>query len=393
MKNETGTPPWSRPRNVREALSPGSSASWMCRAMPSSSARFRTGHGPAAGRYSDGMPSGTAGRRWRSTAAVPELPGVQVEVFAHPVGDEDGHRPGVLQEGDLFGDLRGDQNRNRSRDAGRCRRHERGHLRVAAEDAAHQAHELSRDSQPLAEHRPQGTVRVGQADRGGGSAHPTRPSAAAARSARPARSAPGSRLPPPPADHCGHRARRCARMTTCWSCTSTFGSGRVGSGTESVPQTSFEFATAGRVLVGAGRAAELAPTAARLGSRALICTGSDPHRHAELVATLTVPYATFGVRGEPTVEMARQAAAAARQHGADLVVGIGGGSVIDLAKSVAMLLANGGDPLDYLEGVGRGRVITQPAAPCVAVPTTAGTGAEVTANAVLAAPRDRLKAS
>jgi alcohol dehydrogenase class IV len=58
-----------------------------------------------------------------------------------------------------------------------------------------------------------------------------------------------------------------------------------------------------------------------------------------------------------------------------------------------MLLANGGDPLDYLEVVGSGRKITRPAAPCVAVPTTAGTGAEVTANAVLAVPGQHLKAS
>jgi alcohol dehydrogenase class IV len=58
-----------------------------------------------------------------------------------------------------------------------------------------------------------------------------------------------------------------------------------------------------------------------------------------------------------------------------------------------MLLGNGGDPLDYLEIIGAGRVITQPAVPCVAMPTTAGTGAEVTANAVLASPEHRLKAS
>jgi alcohol dehydrogenase class IV len=76
-----------------------------------------------------------------------------------------------------------------------------------------------------------------------------------------------------------------------------------------------------------------------------------------------------------------------------VVTAIGGGSVIDLGKTVAMLLGNGGDPLDYLEVVGSGRKITQPAVPCVAVPTTAGTGAEVTANAVLASPAHRLKAS
>jgi alcohol dehydrogenase class IV len=76
-----------------------------------------------------------------------------------------------------------------------------------------------------------------------------------------------------------------------------------------------------------------------------------------------------------------------------VVAAIGGGSVIDTGKAVAMLLGNGGDPLDYLEVVGSGRAITRPSIPCVAVPTTAGTGAEVTANAVLAVPSRQLKAS
>jgi alcohol dehydrogenase class IV len=155
----------------------------------------------------------------------------------------------------------------------------------------------------------------------------------------------------------------------------------------------FEFATAGRIIVGVGRAAELPGVLAGLGSRVLVCTGADPGRHAALVAGLGSPAAVFPVAAEPTVGLARAGVAAAREHGADVVVAIGGGSVIDTGKAVAMLLGNGGDPLDYLEVVGSGREITRPAVPCVAVPTTAGTGAEVTANAVLAAPEHRLKAS
>jgi len=155
----------------------------------------------------------------------------------------------------------------------------------------------------------------------------------------------------------------------------------------------FEFATAGRIMAGAGRAAELPAVLAGLGSRVLVCTGADRGRHAALLAGLGLPAAVFPVAAEPTVELARAGAAAAREHGADVVAAIGGGSVIDAAKAVAMLLGNGGDPLDYLEVVGSGRAITQPAAPCVAVPTTAGTGSEVTANAVLAAPAHGVKAS
>jgi alcohol dehydrogenase class IV len=155
----------------------------------------------------------------------------------------------------------------------------------------------------------------------------------------------------------------------------------------------FDFATAGRVLVGAGRATELPSVLSGLGSRVLVCTGKDPARHAVLVDALGMPTAVFPVAAEPTVELARAGVAAAREHGADVVVAIGGGSVIDTGKAVAALLGNGGDPLDYLEVIGSGRPITRAAAPCIAVPTTAGTGAEVTANAVLASPAHRVKAS
>ena len=155
----------------------------------------------------------------------------------------------------------------------------------------------------------------------------------------------------------------------------------------------FEFATAGRIVVGAGRAAELPGVLAGLGTRVLVCTGASPSRHEGLLAGLGMPAAVFGVPGEPTIELARAGLAVAREHRADVVAAIGGGSVIDTAKAVAMLLGNGGDPLDYLEVIGGGRKITQPAAPCVAVPTTAGTGAEATANAVLASPGHQLKAS
>jgi alcohol dehydrogenase class IV len=157
--------------------------------------------------------------------------------------------------------------------------------------------------------------------------------------------------------------------------------------------TGFEFATAPRIVVGAGRAAELPGLLAGLGSRVLVCTGANPARHAGLLGEVELPTAVFPVPGEPTIELARAGTAAAREHGADVVAAIGGGSVIDLGKAVAMLLGNGGDPLDYLEVVGSGRKITQPAVPCVAVPTTAGTGSEVTANAVLASPEHGLKAS
>jgi alcohol dehydrogenase class IV len=155
----------------------------------------------------------------------------------------------------------------------------------------------------------------------------------------------------------------------------------------------FEFATASRIAFGAGRAAELPAVVSGLGSRVLVCTGGSPGRHDRLlaglgVAGLGVAATVFPVRGEPTVELVRAGVASARGHGADVVAAIGGGAVIDAAKAIAMLLANGGDPLDYLEVIGAGKKIARPSVPLVAVPTTAGTGAEVTANAVLTSAGD-----
>jgi alcohol dehydrogenase class IV len=160
-----------------------------------------------------------------------------------------------------------------------------------------------------------------------------------------------------------------------------------------VSSVEFEFATASRVVFGSGRARELAVISRQLGSRAVVFTGAHPERHLELLAVLALPYSTFALGGEPTVATARSAAAFAREHGADLVVAVGGGSVIDLAKAVAMLVGNGGDPLDYLEVIGEGRSIAHPSLPCIALPTTAGTGSEVTSNAVLASPEHSVKAS
>jgi alcohol dehydrogenase class IV len=156
---------------------------------------------------------------------------------------------------------------------------------------------------------------------------------------------------------------------------------------------SFGFATAASILFGAGRAAELPDLVGRLGTRPFVCTGTSPDRHAELLERLPSPHQVYQQAGEPTVDDARNATAAARAHDADVVVAVGGGSVLDLGKAVAALLGNGTDPLDHLEIVGRGQPINRPSVPFVAVPTTAGTGAEVTANAVLAAPEAGLKAS
>jgi alcohol dehydrogenase class IV len=158
----------------------------------------------------------------------------------------------------------------------------------------------------------------------------------------------------------------------------------------------FEFATATRIVFGPGVLAEIGEIVAGLGSRALLVTGRTPERAEaarERLGAAGVASAAFSVMGEPTVGDVRRGADVARSEGADFVVACGGGSAIDAGKAIAALLGNGGDPLSYLEVVGRGQPLTKPSLPFIAIPTTAGTGSEVTRNAVLASTEHRVKVS
>ncbi|MBI4675406.1 MAG: iron-containing alcohol dehydrogenase [Chloroflexi bacterium] len=157
----------------------------------------------------------------------------------------------------------------------------------------------------------------------------------------------------------------------------------------------FEFATATRIVWGAGKRVEITPAAAAFGKRALVVTrGSDNATWlVEALRAQNVETRTLPAHGEPTVESIGSGVNAARAFDAQVVIAVGGGSVIDTGKAIAMLLTNGGEPLDYLEVVGRGQPVSKPSAPFIAVPTTAGTGSEVTRNAVLGSPKQRVKAS
>src|SRR5262245_13195760 len=158
----------------------------------------------------------------------------------------------------------------------------------------------------------------------------------------------------------------------------------------------FEFATATQIIFGSGSLFDLGPVARQWGQRAFVVTGSSGLRAAPLFDLLKqagISYTTFFAIGEPTVETIRQGVGQARQANCELIIGFGGGSVLDTGKAIAALLTNGGDPLDYLEVIGRGQALTQASAPYVAIPTTAGTGSEVTRNAVLGSPEHRVKAS
>lgn len=158
----------------------------------------------------------------------------------------------------------------------------------------------------------------------------------------------------------------------------------------------FEFATATRIIFGQGALKEAGPIARDLGQRALLVTGANPQRADPLRAFLAasgVDGVDFPVAGEPKTTDVVSGVALARQAGCDLVISFGGGSAIDAGKAIAAMLTNEGELLDYLEVIGRGRALAKPAAPFLAIPTTAGTGTEVTRNAVLASPEHQVKVS
>jgi alcohol dehydrogenase class IV len=158
----------------------------------------------------------------------------------------------------------------------------------------------------------------------------------------------------------------------------------------------FEFSTARRIVFGPGTAEQVPSLIAGYGQRPFLVTGATPDRLAPLLEALDardLDVTVFSVSGEPTVESVQAAITAAREAKADVVAAIGGGSVLDTGKVVAAMLKNQGELPDYLEVVGKGQPLREQPAPLIAVPTTAGTGAEVTYNAVLGVPAEQVKVS
>jgi alcohol dehydrogenase class IV len=158
----------------------------------------------------------------------------------------------------------------------------------------------------------------------------------------------------------------------------------------------FEFATAGRILFGSGVISELPEIAARLGAKPLIVCGrggANTAKALERLGAAQLAGAVFNTENEPTVETVRSGRDLALRQSSDFVIAFGGGSVIDAGKAIAALASNPGDVLEYMEVIGAGKSITSPPLPVIAIPTTAGTGAEVTRNAVISSPEHHFKAS
>jgi len=158
----------------------------------------------------------------------------------------------------------------------------------------------------------------------------------------------------------------------------------------------FEFATATRIVFGPGAVTQLGQNIKAYGRRALVVTGGNPQRAGGILSNLSensVSAVLFSVTGEPEISQIESGVALAKREQCDCVIGFGGGSVMDAAKAIGAMMTNEGELLDYLEVIGRGKSLARRSAPVVAIPTTAGTGAEVTRNAVLASPQHKIKVS
>ncbi len=158
--------------------------------------------------------------------------------------------------------------------------------------------------------------------------------------------------------------------------------------------TTFEFATAGKIIFGAGKLSGLREQLEGRVRRLLLVRGRSSQaipRVRDVLSAASVRVVEFEVHGEPTVEVVREGVKCTAA--CDMVIGLGGGSVLDTGKAIAALATNPGDVLDYLEVIGRGQVLAQPSLPYIAIPTTAGTGSEVTRNAVIESPEHGVKVS
>lgn len=158
----------------------------------------------------------------------------------------------------------------------------------------------------------------------------------------------------------------------------------------------FEFATANRIIFGPKSVGSIGELAAPMGRCALLICGSSKRGVKQLQEHLDrqrIKGIVYSVIGEPTLETIEEGVQLVRSNNCDLIIGFGGGSVIDSGKAIAAMANNSGELLDYLEVVGKGQSLSQPSMPYIAIPTTAGTGAEVTKNAVISSKEHKVKVS
>ncbi|MBC17980.1 MAG: alcohol dehydrogenase [Desulfovibrio sp.] len=157
----------------------------------------------------------------------------------------------------------------------------------------------------------------------------------------------------------------------------------------------FQFATANKIIFQSGAAASIPQIAAELGERPCIVTGSSAERTQWLIDAMSETGTPHVIRisGEPDTDTIAAHIQSIRDEDCDVVIAIGGGSVMDAGKILAAMATNRKDLFDYLEVVGKGEPLAAKPLPLITVPTTSGTGSEVTANAVILAKPYGVKVS
>ncbi|MEZ8823235.1 iron-containing alcohol dehydrogenase [Vibrio amylolyticus] len=158
----------------------------------------------------------------------------------------------------------------------------------------------------------------------------------------------------------------------------------------------FQFMTSTRIIFGEGALQSSLSVLNQFGYSVLLVTGKDQSRSAPLLSYLksqNMRYQHVSISGEPNITMIEETSVVGRKFKPDMVVSIGGGSVIDMGKALAAIIPNQGSVYDYVEVVGRNVPLKTKPLPFIAIPTTASTGSEVTRNAVLRSGQDKVKVS
>ncbi|WGW01519.1 iron-containing alcohol dehydrogenase [Vibrio sp. YMD68] len=158
----------------------------------------------------------------------------------------------------------------------------------------------------------------------------------------------------------------------------------------------FQFMTSTRIIFGEGALQSSLSVLNQYGYSVLLVTGKDQSRSDILISYLkaqNMRYQHVSILGEPNITMVEETSVVGRKFKPDMVVSIGGGSVIDMGKALAAIIPNQGDVYDYVEVVGRSVPLKTKPLPFIAIPTTASSGSEVTRNAVLRSGQDKVKVS
>jgi alcohol dehydrogenase class IV len=158
----------------------------------------------------------------------------------------------------------------------------------------------------------------------------------------------------------------------------------------------FEFISPTRIIFGKGGFRKCGVLARELGNNALVITGSgkvsvDGLRN--LLRAEGIKWTEYRVKDEPNIGIILDGIRIAKDAKCDHVICLGGGSVMDAGKAVAAMMTNPGNLMDYLEVVGKGNSVNIQGLPVINIPTTAGTGSEITRNSVILVPEGKVKVS